>query len=469
MSLIYSRSYSLSHYVPHSIFISLSTYYSSFSAAMGDRQEEALRLYRLAVQHVEAGRWSMARGLLEESLSKYETAAASDLLLKVEAKLRHNTSSFSTDQSEGLRRRPNPSTSSTSSPNTQHNNTSGPSRSVPRSDSAEPSSSSSRRRTTPPGTRGTSSTSGSSSYNGTGTGSGSSSSSGNSGSGTGTEQPRSRQSAGGSSSSSSGNPGGSSTSGNNNQGSSGSSSNSRPSGTGSGKKKDYYTILGIPRNATEDEIKRAYRKMALKYHPDKNPSPDAEEAFKEVGAAYATLSDSHKRRIYDETGSDDPDQARGRGFGGFSQSGGRFRMNGQAELTPEDIVRMFFGGGMGMGGMHFGGESDEDGGRSGVPRRRGQSAFQRHFRRAEPGDGEGGANLMHLVHFLPLLVLVLFSVLASNSGTPSQPWALQPTSQFTTQRTTQRGTVYFVSPSFAYTYGRDPRQLSKLEQQVHAY
>ena len=55
--------------------------------------------------------------------------------------------------------------------------------------------------------------------------------------------------------------------------------------------KDYYSILGVPRDASEEQIKKAYRKMALKYHPDKNTSPGAEEKFKEVAEAYDVLSD----------------------------------------------------------------------------------------------------------------------------------------------------------------------------------
>lgn len=65
------------------------------------------------------------------------------------------------------------------------------------------------------------------------------------------------------------------------------------------RKKDYYEILGVPRNATKEEIKRAYRRLVLQYHPDKNKSPDAEEKFKEISEAYAVLSDDEKRRIYD--------------------------------------------------------------------------------------------------------------------------------------------------------------------------
>jgi len=66
--------------------------------------------------------------------------------------------------------------------------------------------------------------------------------------------------------------------------------------------KDYYQILGVPRSATDDELKKAYRKLALKFHPDKNKAKEAEEKFKEIGEAYDVLSDKRKRQIYDQTG-----------------------------------------------------------------------------------------------------------------------------------------------------------------------
>ena len=68
--------------------------------------------------------------------------------------------------------------------------------------------------------------------------------------------------------------------------------------------KNYYTTLGIERQSTDDEIKKAYRKLALKYHPDKNKHPGAEERFKEIAEAYEVLSDSNKRAAFDRYGED---------------------------------------------------------------------------------------------------------------------------------------------------------------------
>jgi len=104
-------------------------------------------------------------------------------------------------------------------------------------------------------------------------------------------------------------------------------------------KRDYYEVLGIAKGASEDEIKKAYRKLAKKYHPDVNKAPDAEEKFKEINEAYEVLSDPQKRATYDQFGFAGMDGAAG--FNGFSAGG--FDDLG-------DIFSSFFGGDMGFGG-----------------------------------------------------------------------------------------------------------------------
>ena len=117
-------------------------------------------------------------------------------------------------------------------------------------------------------------------------------------------------------------------------------------------KRDYYEILGVARSATAEQIKDAYRTLALKYHPDRNKAPDAEEKFKEISEAYAVLSDDEKRQQYDTLGHAGFDQRYtpedifrgadfesifrdlGFGFGGFG-----------------DLFRTIFGGGFGGGGF----------------------------------------------------------------------------------------------------------------------
>jgi len=86
-------------------------------------------------------------------------------------------------------------------------------------------------------------------------------------------------------------------------------------------KRDYYEVLGVSRTANDQEIKSAYRKLALQYHPDRNPNnPDAEEKFKECSEAYAVLADGEKRARYDRFGHAGVGAAAGQGFGGFDAS-----------------------------------------------------------------------------------------------------------------------------------------------------
>ena len=80
-------------------------------------------------------------------------------------------------------------------------------------------------------------------------------------------------------------------------------------------KKDYYKVLGVDKNATQEDIKKAYRKLAIQYHPDKNPGDkNAEEKFKEATEAYEILSDDEKRKAYDQYGFAGVDNMGGAGF-----------------------------------------------------------------------------------------------------------------------------------------------------------
>jgi molecular chaperone DnaJ len=105
-------------------------------------------------------------------------------------------------------------------------------------------------------------------------------------------------------------------------------------------KRDYYEVLGVERGTGGEEIKKAYRKLAVKFHPDKNPGDKtAEEKFKEIGEAYEVLSDPQKRAAYDQYG-----------HGAFDPRSRGFRPGAGGFHDPFGVLREVFGGGGGGGG-----------------------------------------------------------------------------------------------------------------------
>lgn len=239
----------------------------------------------------------------------------------------------------------------------------------------------------------------------------------------------------------------------------------------------HYRVLGIPHNADDAAIKKAYRQLALKLHPDKNSAPHADEAFKAVGLAYATLSDGQKRRIYDMSGEEDPDN---RGGGARRGNGGGPNFHGQ-EVSPEDIFNMFFGGGMPPGaggggpgfrvyssgfgpGMAFGGMNPNG--------MRARQQRQRQHQQQQHADGILGS----VSQLLPLLFILLFTFFNmtsnddSGAATANKYFSLTPvkphTNPLATKITNVKDIPFYVSDQFLRTIARDRYQLSQVERMV---
>ena len=225
---------------------------------------------------------------------------------------------------------------------------------------------------------------------------------------------------------------------------------------------DFYKVLGVEKTVDENGIKKAYRKLALQLHPDKNGAPGADEAFKLVSKAFTLLSDKDKRSAYDRYGGDPDDRyssagaaAAGAGspfggMGGMGMRGGQFRSGGMYadEIDPQDLFNMFFGGGGFQSG--FGGTTFTFGGPGG------RTHFYRQGGRAGAGAGAGARaapqqsqNASILLQLLPLIILGLFSLLSyapALFSTPDPGYHWQPAGSFRTQRMTPKHNVpYYVN------------------------
>ncbi|XP_033871467.1 dnaJ homolog subfamily B member 14 [Acipenser ruthenus] len=203
------------------------------------------------------------------------------------------------------------------------------------------------------------------------------------------------------------------------------------------KCKNYYEVLGVTKEANEEELKKAYRKLALKFHPDKNHAPGATDAFKKIGNAYAVLSNSEKRKQYDLTGGEDT-TCSPQGRGGFD-----FHRGFEADVTPEDLFNMFFGGGFPSNSA-----STFTNGRA-----RYSPQYQNQTRRERQEDrADGGFSMF--VQLMPIVLLILVSVL-SQLMVSTPPYSLYPrpaTGQTIKRQTENLVVDYYVSKDFRSEY-----------------
>jgi curved DNA-binding protein CbpA len=243
-------------------------------------------------------------------------------------------------------------------------------------------------------------------------------------------------------------------------------------------KRSHYEVLGVAKDANADQIKKAYRKLALKLHPDKNSAPSAEQAFKVLSTAFDTLSDPAKRDLYDQVGHENSvNNPNGAGAGGFPGGfPGGFGGAGVHEVSPEDILNMFFTGAAGpqfrgrFGGVrgrtfHFGG---------GFPQhRQGRQHDEDDDRRSNrQQQAQQPSFLQQIMQLLPVLFMLFITLSSFGGGGYQQPvFSLQPQGMYQRElRTNSRGISpdirFFVGPSFEQTYRPGSEALRRLEKQV---
>ncbi|KAH7335455.1 hypothetical protein B0J17DRAFT_719983 [Rhizoctonia solani] len=225
----------------------------------------------------------------------------------------------------------------------------------------------------------------------------------------------------------------------------------------------YYEVLAIEKTADENEVKKAYRKLALQLHPDKNNAPGADEAFKVVSKAFTILSDPQKRAVYDQVGGD-PEQRGGGGSAASSGMGGMHMRPGhmffEEEINPEDVFNMFFGA-SGFGGLASRADLETAlvvdqvlfSASFGGPRIRVQRFGGPRRPAGQPQAAETGDSRSIFVQLLPLIALLAISLFSSllsfitTGGTPSYPgFRYDRSGSFKVEQSTARLNVpYFVS------------------------
>ncbi|KAL5698029.1 hypothetical protein ACHQM5_029117 [Ranunculus cassubicifolius] len=213
------------------------------------------------------------------------------------------------------------------------------------------------------------------------------------------------------------------------------------------RKKDYYEILGIDKECSGEEVKKAYRKLSLKVHPDKNKAPGAEEAFKAVSKAFQCLSNEESRKKYDVTGSEEVVYERVARRRGHQQQG----FNGfyEADFDPDEIFRNFFYGGGGPGvTTQFNGFSFGTG--------MGPNVRTAHH-------ASSNSNLRAVIQLLPILLVILLNFLPSNEPV----FSLSRSYPYEHHLKTTRGVNYYVkSEKFEQKYPPDTSERARIEHQI---
>ncbi|EAR95811.3 DnaJ (Hsp40) family B protein (macronuclear) [Tetrahymena thermophila SB210] len=207
--------------------------------------------------------------------------------------------------------------------------------------------------------------------------------------------------------------------------------------------KDFYELLGVSKTATEEDIKKQYKKLALRFHPDKLRLPGAQDVFKKIAQAYDCLSNPDKRAHYDRTGSDQPQQQRA------------YEQQYYDDIDPADIFSAFFGPGFAF--------------QQGGQRRHYQYYSTRRGRDQEDRNGQNnqkGFNLMGLLQLLPFFLLI-FSGVFSQLFQESPQFSLHKNSSFNIlKKSVFLNINYFVDSSFEDKVMEDIEYLPSFEYKV---
>ncbi|KYO39207.1 dnaJ-like protein subfamily C member 18 [Alligator mississippiensis] len=220
------------------------------------------------------------------------------------------------------------------------------------------------------------------------------------------------------------------------------------------KCRNYYEILGVERDASEEDLKKAYRKLALKFHPDKNRAPGATEAFKAIGNAFAVLSNPEKRLRYDQFGNDEET------FSTAHAKHYNYYREFEADITPEEIFNMFFGGHFPTGNIHMFSNVTTDA--HYYPRRhRTEKAWTQE---QEEEENRPQNTYSAFIQLMPVFIIIVVSVITQLMAT-NPPFSLFYKSSIghVVGRETQNLQVpYYVDKNFEKNYqGTELQELEK--------